>query len=71
MIFGRYSMSFDLQKILESKRALRRDIAARPVAEKLRMLDVMRERELAIRERAGSAETSSPHEEPAPSGGKG
>lgn len=42
-------MSFDLQKILESKRALRRNLAARPVAEKLRMLDALRERELAIR----------------------
>ena len=44
-------MTFDLQKILESKRALRRDLAARPVAEKLRMLDALRERELAIRGR--------------------
>jgi len=44
-------MSFDLQKILESKRALRRDLAARPVAEKLRLLDALRERELAIRGR--------------------
>ena len=41
-------MSFDLQKILESKRALRRNLAARPVAEKLRMLDALRERALAI-----------------------
>ena len=45
-------MSFNLQKILESKRALRRELAARPVAEKLRMLDALRERELAIRGRA-------------------
>ena len=44
-------MSFDLQKILESKRAFRRDLAARPIGEKLRMLDAMRERELAIRGR--------------------
>lgn len=42
-------MTIDLQKILESKRVLRRELAARPVAEKLRMLDAMRERELAIR----------------------
>jgi len=42
-------MSFDLAKILEGKRALRRQLAARPVAEKLRMLDALRERELAIR----------------------
>jgi hypothetical protein len=42
-------MSLDLQKILESKRALRRSLAARPLAEKLRLLDVLRERALAIR----------------------
>jgi hypothetical protein len=42
-------MSFDMEKILASKRALRRDLANRPIAEKLRMLDALRERELAIR----------------------
>jgi hypothetical protein len=38
-----------LQKIVESKRALRRELASRPVAEKLQMLDAMREREMSIR----------------------
>ncbi len=42
-------MTFDLQKILESKRAYRQTLAAKPLAEKLRMLDAMRERALAIR----------------------
>jgi len=42
-------MTIDLTRILESKRALRRDLAARPVAEKLRMLDAMRERDGSIR----------------------
>jgi len=42
-------MSFDLQRVLESKRALRQQLAARPVAEKLRMLDDLRERALALR----------------------
>jgi hypothetical protein len=42
-------MTFDLQKIYESKEAFRCNPAARPIAEKLRMLDAMRERELAIR----------------------
>lgn len=42
-------MSFDLQKMIVSNRALRRALAARPVAEKLRLLDALRERELAIR----------------------
>jgi hypothetical protein len=44
-----------LQKILESKRALRRELAARPVAEKLRMLEAMRERTISI-QRARSDE---------------
>jgi hypothetical protein len=44
-------MSFDLEKITADKRALRRDLAARPIKEKLRMLDALRERELAIRGR--------------------
>ena len=41
-------MTSSIQKILESKRALRRELAARPVAEKLGMLEAMRERESAI-----------------------
>jgi hypothetical protein len=57
-------MSFDLQKILESKRALRRDLAARPVAEKLRLLDTLRQRQLAIRGRL--VPSSVLREEPAP-----
>lgn len=42
-------MSFDLQKVLESKRKLRRDLAARPVAEKLALLDTLRQRALDTR----------------------
>ena len=68
-------MTFDLTRILESKRDFRRQLAARPIAEKLAMLDALRERELAIRQ-AGQPETESTgvlHEEPAPyrTGGKG
>ena len=59
-------MSFDLQKILAGKRALRRDLAARPIGEKLRMLDALRERELAIRGRADPADAGVLREEPAP-----
>ena len=59
-------MSFDLQQILESKRTLRRDLAARPVGEKLRMLDALRERELAIRGRAMHSVFSTVGEESAP-----
>jgi hypothetical protein len=42
-------MSFDLQKLLASKRALCRDLAARPIVEKLRILDALRERALTLR----------------------
>lgn len=60
-------MSFDLQKILASKRAFRRDLAARPIAEKLRLLDALRERELVIRGRAGGSSAENVlREEPAP-----
>ena len=58
-------MSFDLQRMLESKRTLRRQLAARPVAEKLRMLDALREREVAIRGRTVHSDPSSLREEPA------
>ncbi len=42
-------MTFDLQKILASKRAYRQALAAKPIAEKLQMLDALRERALTIR----------------------
>lgn len=54
-------MTFDLQKILESKRAYRQALAAKPIAEKLRMLDAMRERALAIRA-AGPGKPDTVHE---------
>ena len=44
-------MTFSIQKALESKRVLRRELATRSIAEKLRMLDAMRERELVLREK--------------------
>ena len=42
-------MTFDLGKILQSKREFRQRLAARPIAEKLALLDALRERALAIR----------------------
>jgi hypothetical protein len=39
----------ELKRVLEAKRAFRQRLAARPVAEKLRMLDALRERSLTIR----------------------
>lgn len=52
-------MTFDLQRIVESKRAYRRRLASLPIGEKLRMLDVLRERQLAIRGRAGFPDAAS------------
>lgn len=41
-------MTFDLKRIIESKRKLRRDLASRPVGEKLAILDALRERAVTI-----------------------
>ena len=41
-------MTFDLAKILQSKREFRKCLAARTIAAKLAMLDALRERGLAI-----------------------
>ena len=58
-------MTFDLQRILESKQALRRKLASRPVSEKLAMLDALRDRTRTIRAAAQRKESpASP--EPAP-----
>ena len=62
-------MTFDPAKILECKRAFRRQLAARPIAEKLALLDALRARELAIRQAGRSAASESAgvlHEDPAP-----
>lgn len=55
-------MTPDLSAILESKRLYRQRLAARPIAEKLRMLDALRERALLIR----PSPSSVLREEPAP-----
>ena len=61
-------MSFDVQAILKSKRALRRELAALTVAEKLRMLDALHERALAIRPAKPAPGADVLHEEPPPYG---
>jgi hypothetical protein len=62
-------MTFDLARILESKRAYRSALAARPIGEKLRLLDDLRQRSLDLR---SSQSTSSfiLREEPAVYGAK-
>ena len=51
-------MTSPLDKILDGKRRLRRELSAMPIGEKLRTLDQMRERELTIRKSDCSAERS-------------
>lgn len=60
-------MSFNLQQILASKRVLRRKLAARPLAEKLRLLDDLRERELTLRRSGPPATSNVVREQPAKS----
>jgi hypothetical protein len=57
-------MTFDLKRVLESKKALRRKLADRPLAEKLAMLDALRERTLALREAGEHLRHAAVHEDP-------
>jgi hypothetical protein len=41
-------MTFNIQAIVQNKDAKRRELSAMPIAEKLRMMDELRERTLAI-----------------------
>ena len=59
-------MTFDLAKILQSKREFRQRLAARPIAEKLALLDALRERALAIRPVRPASEAGVLREEPPP-----
>lgn len=57
-------MSFDFSKISQSKREFRQRLAARPIAEKLAMLDALRERTLTIRCAQSSSQADLLREEP-------
>jgi hypothetical protein len=57
-------MTIDLAKILQSKREFRQRLAARPIEEKLTMLDALRERALAIRPTRMISQTDLLHEPP-------
>jgi hypothetical protein len=56
-------MSFDLTRILQSKREFRQRLAARPIEEKLAMLDALREQALAIRSARPVPETDALQEQ--------
>lgn len=55
-------MTFDFAKIAQSKREFRQRLAARPIAEKLAMLDALRERALALRPPQSSPEPAALHD---------
>ncbi len=57
-------MTFDLAKILQNKREFRQRLAARPIAEKLAMLDALRERALALRPARPASEEGVLREQP-------
>ena len=57
-------MTFDPSKILQSKNEFRQRLAARPIEEKLAMLDALRERALALRPMPSASNSSALHEEP-------
>ena len=42
-------MTFNYDRVHDSKRAMRRKLASMPIGEKLRILDILRERAVAIR----------------------
>lgn len=59
-------MTFDLDRIIASKRAFRQRLAARHIEEKLAMLDALRERALALRAARSAAGEAALQEEPPP-----
>ena len=59
-------MTFDPAKILQNKREFRKRLAARPIAEKLAMLDALRERALTLRPTRPASERDVLREESPP-----
>jgi hypothetical protein len=59
-------MSLDSAKILQSKRDFRQRLAARPIEEKLAMLDALRERALAIRRARAASDSALSGQSPPP-----
>ncbi|MBI4318324.1 MAG: hypothetical protein HY675_07530 [Chloroflexi bacterium] len=58
-------MSSDLERIIQSKRAWRRSLAQLPVAEKLALLDVLRDRARELRASASRQKAKLLQESPA------
>lgn len=64
-------MTLDLARILRSKREFRQRLAARPIEEKLAMLDALRERALALRPAAPAPAAGVRREEAPPDRAQG
>ena len=64
-------MTFDLTKTLQNKREFRQRLAARPIEEKLAMLDALRECAIVLRESRPAGEATVLREEPTPYQGQG
>ena len=62
-------MTFDPAKTLKGKREFRQRVAARPIEEKLALLDALRERALALRAAGSVSEAHVLREEPLPARG--
>jgi hypothetical protein len=57
-------LTFDLTKIMQSKREFRQRLAAKPIEEKLAMLDALRARAIALRGSRAEPQTGTLREEP-------
>jgi hypothetical protein len=57
-------MTFDLTRIIQSKREFRQRLAARPIEEKLAMLDALRARTIALRGSSTQPQPGTLHEKP-------
>jgi hypothetical protein len=57
-------MTFELARILQSKREFRKRLAARPFEEKLSMLDALRARAVILRKSRHDTEAGTVQEEP-------
>jgi hypothetical protein len=60
----RQGITFDLTKIIQNKRDFRQRLAARPIEEKLAMLDALRARTIALRGSRAESQPGTLREEP-------
>jgi phenylalanine-4-hydroxylase len=56
-------MNFDIKRVIESKKAMRKKLAHRSIEEKLEMLDVLRQRALDLQKSAKTLHADTVHEQ--------